>query len=552
MTDRAAHGPRWRGRASAPPPTPTSGAGRRTRRRRSTSWSPSSGIGPGRDVLDLAAGTGKLTRSSLATGATVVAVEPLEAMRALAGRTVEALDGHGRGDPAAGCAPSTPSPSARPSTGSTPARPAPRSPVCSGPAAASALVWNERDPSVPWVAELDAHHRLAGAAAVPERHRLGGRRSTRTGHFGPVGHRRLTWEQELDEDTLVDRVLSTSYVATWSTADRQAAVAAPGRGPWSPASPPTIRLPARHRRLLVQRRPPEVGRRSAAATCPGAAPATRGRCWSSELMLQQTQVPRVVPRWAAFLERVPRRRPRARRRRRATWSGRGPASATTAGRSTSTGARPPWSSATAARLPDDLDALLALPGHRPVHRPGRAGLRLRARHRRWSTPTPAASSPAPAPAGRWRRGRRRRWPTRWCRRATGWAWGQAVFDLGALVCTKRGAGVRRAARSSRSCAWAAAGWPRPRPGRRLGRHQRAAVDVRGLRPPGPRPPGRRPPPRAGPAGARRRPHRLAGRRRAAERVADTLVADGLAVRRPDGAYAPALGLRPGSWPAPGA
>jgi len=40
------------------------------------------GLGPGRKVLDLAAGTGKLTRGLLALGATVIAMEPVEAMRA--------------------------------------------------------------------------------------------------------------------------------------------------------------------------------------------------------------------------------------------------------------------------------------------------------------------------------------------------------------------------------------------------------------------------------------------------------------------------------------
>src|SRR5688572_21155078 len=39
------------------------------------------GVGRGVDVCDLAAGTGKLTRSLLELGARVTAVEPVEAMR---------------------------------------------------------------------------------------------------------------------------------------------------------------------------------------------------------------------------------------------------------------------------------------------------------------------------------------------------------------------------------------------------------------------------------------------------------------------------------------
>jgi ubiquinone/menaquinone biosynthesis C-methylase UbiE len=54
------------------------------------------GIGPGRRVLDLAAGTGKLTRQLLALGADVVAVEPGDEMRGVLRRVlpeVEALAG---------------------------------------------------------------------------------------------------------------------------------------------------------------------------------------------------------------------------------------------------------------------------------------------------------------------------------------------------------------------------------------------------------------------------------------------------------------------------
>jgi len=50
------------------------------------------GLGPGRRVLDLAAGTGKLTRQLLATGADVVAVEPLAGMRAAFHAAVPGVD----------------------------------------------------------------------------------------------------------------------------------------------------------------------------------------------------------------------------------------------------------------------------------------------------------------------------------------------------------------------------------------------------------------------------------------------------------------------------
>ena len=50
------------------------------------------GLGPGTTVVDLAAGTGKLTRQLVPTGATLVAVEPLEEMRAELVRTVPGVE----------------------------------------------------------------------------------------------------------------------------------------------------------------------------------------------------------------------------------------------------------------------------------------------------------------------------------------------------------------------------------------------------------------------------------------------------------------------------
>jgi SAM-dependent methyltransferase len=50
------------------------------------------GLGPGTDVVDLGAGTGKLTRQLVATGASVVAVEPDAAMRAQLLRAVSGVE----------------------------------------------------------------------------------------------------------------------------------------------------------------------------------------------------------------------------------------------------------------------------------------------------------------------------------------------------------------------------------------------------------------------------------------------------------------------------
>lgn len=51
------------------------------------------GLAAGGTVIDLAAGTGKLSRPLAATGARVIAVEPLEAMRRAIGPGIEALEG---------------------------------------------------------------------------------------------------------------------------------------------------------------------------------------------------------------------------------------------------------------------------------------------------------------------------------------------------------------------------------------------------------------------------------------------------------------------------
>ena len=114
------------------------------------------GVVPGATVLDLAAGTGKLTRQLMATGATLVAVEPVAAMRDRLARLAagKVLGGAEPANPADGpggglsvlggrrrrsrCGTGrwTRSRSGRRSTGSTPAGPSPSSAGCCGRAGA--------------------------------------------------------------------------------------------------------------------------------------------------------------------------------------------------------------------------------------------------------------------------------------------------------------------------------------------------------------------------------------------------------------------------------
>ena len=90
------------------------------------------GLGPGRTVLDLAAGTGKLTRLLVPVGAVVLAAEPVDGMRR---RFVAAVPGVPVVAAVAEALPVverrwTPSPSPRRSTGSTPNGPSTSSPGC--------------------------------------------------------------------------------------------------------------------------------------------------------------------------------------------------------------------------------------------------------------------------------------------------------------------------------------------------------------------------------------------------------------------------------------
>jgi A/G-specific adenine glycosylase len=179
----------------------------------------------------------------------------------------------------------------------------------------------------------------------------------------------------------------------------------------------------------------------------------------SEAMLQQTQVARVAPRWAAFLARFPT--PAA-----CAAAPVGDVVREWAGLGYNRRAVALHRAATAVverhggRLPASLDALVALPGIGPytaravlafsfgadvgVVDTNAARVLARVAGRRLGAAAAQAAADAAVPAGQ------------------GWAWNQAVLDLGATVC------VRRSPRCGAcpvvaDCAWAAAGRPPPDP-----------------------------------------------------------------------------------------
>jgi SAM-dependent methyltransferase len=183
------------------------------------------GLAPGRTVVDLAAGTGKLTRSLLATGAEVVAVEPLAEMRAALPAGVRALEGTAESIPLPGAAADAVTVAQAFHWFDGDAALAEIHRVLR-PGGALALVWNRRrmdDPLNRAVEELLAPHRGGTPALRTNAWRAA---FERTSLFGPVEEAVFPNEQSLDADGLADRVASTSFIAALDEAERSSVIAA--------------------------------------------------------------------------------------------------------------------------------------------------------------------------------------------------------------------------------------------------------------------------------------------------------------------------------------
>ncbi len=185
------------------------------------------GIGPGATVVDLGAGTGKWTRLLVARGAMVVAVEPVAGMRAELAAAVpeaEVVEAPAEAVPLAdGSVDAVTAAQSfhwfdRPATLAECAR-------LLRPGGGLAMIWNARDESVPWVAELDAVMRgPRGGVPAYEEGIDWAATVAADGRFTPLEHRAVGSAQEVDEATLLDRVRSTSYIAALPDDRREAVV----------------------------------------------------------------------------------------------------------------------------------------------------------------------------------------------------------------------------------------------------------------------------------------------------------------------------------------
>lgn len=182
------------------------------------------GLEPGRVVVDLGAGTGKFTGRLLATGAQVIAVEPVAEMRARLAAALplaQALDGSAEVIPLRDASVDVL--------------------VCAQafhwfasnaaldeihrvlkPGGKLALVWNLRDARVPWVARLDGIvNALQGD--TPRYYTGAWRQVFPHPGFGPLQEQHFSQGHSGSvENVIFNRVRSTSFIAALPEAERQA------------------------------------------------------------------------------------------------------------------------------------------------------------------------------------------------------------------------------------------------------------------------------------------------------------------------------------------
>jgi SAM-dependent methyltransferase len=184
------------------------------------------GIGPGRTVVELGAGTEKLTERLVPTGARIVAVEPVAAMRAAlaaACPTVEVLDGTAEAIPV-GDATADAVAAAQSFhwfDGDLALREIHR---VLRPDGRLGLIWNVRDEASDWAERLTAIFDRLSGDGPRYRDKRWRDAFARTSLFGPLHHQVAYHVHVVSRAEFLDRVLSGSYVASAPEADRRRVV----------------------------------------------------------------------------------------------------------------------------------------------------------------------------------------------------------------------------------------------------------------------------------------------------------------------------------------
>jgi SAM-dependent methyltransferase len=168
-----------------------------------------------RTVLDLAAGTGKLTRSLAEAGLKVTAVEPSAGMREQLAAAVPAavvLAGTAEKIPLADASVDAVV-VAHAWHWFDAAQAVPEIARVLVPAGTLSLVWNMRDETVPWVALLGAIMHRHSSQAIDASPEIGG-------PFGPPERMEVRWRQPATRQDILDLVASRSYVITMTEQER--------------------------------------------------------------------------------------------------------------------------------------------------------------------------------------------------------------------------------------------------------------------------------------------------------------------------------------------
>jgi SAM-dependent methyltransferase len=180
-------------------------------------------LGPGRTVVDVGAGTGKLTRLLVPTGARVIAVEPLAEMRAKLEAVVpaaQALDGTAESIPLADGAADAVT-AAQAFHWFEPERAFPELHRVLADDGLLVLIWNTRDLEDPLQRQIEDLIEPRRGEVIMQESMEWRPPLERSALFGEIEERAFRHQQWMTAAALVDRVASTSFIAAMPDGDRQ-------------------------------------------------------------------------------------------------------------------------------------------------------------------------------------------------------------------------------------------------------------------------------------------------------------------------------------------